>query len=151
MASELSRVETIQEAIRLRRGKLGLQPKPNREYVAPRTPTEEVLADIYSITLGADRVGIHDNFFEIGGHSLLATQVISRARDAFQINLPLEVMFTNAFTIAELAKVVTGYQMEQSTEKEIDRLLQDLAELSEDEVKARLQQKRALFNTQWET
>src|SRR5205823_442271 len=46
--------------------------------VAPRTPSEEVLAGIWAEVLGVERVGIHDNFVEIGGHSLRATQVISR-------------------------------------------------------------------------
>jgi acyl-CoA synthetase (AMP-forming)/AMP-acid ligase II len=39
------------------------------EYVAPRTPTEEVLADIWQAVLKVDQVGIHDDFFELGGHS----------------------------------------------------------------------------------
>src|SRR5262249_19083466 len=46
-------------------------------YVAPRIPTEEMLASIWSEVLQRERIGIHDNFFELGGHSLLATQVIS--------------------------------------------------------------------------
>ncbi|NKI72845.1 hypothetical protein GN109_25860, partial [Collimonas pratensis] len=49
-------------------------------YVAPRTPTEEVLSGIWSGVLKLDRVGVHDNFFELGGHSLLATQVMSKLR-----------------------------------------------------------------------
>src|SRR5215207_2311202 len=51
------------------------------DYVAPRTPTEELLAGIWSSVLRAERVGIEDNFFELGGHSLLATQLMSRVRE----------------------------------------------------------------------
>src|SRR5262249_48836669 len=51
---------------------------PEESFVAPTTPTEEVLARIWCELLGLKRAGIHDNFFELGGHSLLMTQVISR-------------------------------------------------------------------------
>ncbi|HEX7649525.1 MAG TPA: condensation domain-containing protein, partial [Noviherbaspirillum sp.] len=71
-------------------------------YAAPRTPTEETLAAIWAEVLKLDRVGIHDNFFVLGGHSLLATQVISKLRNAFQIDLPLQALF-DARTIQELA------------------------------------------------
>ena len=72
-------------------------------FLEPRTPLEEILVDIWGRVLYHDRVGIHDNFFEIGGHSLLATQVISRIRDAFQVELPLRALF-EAPTIAGLAE-----------------------------------------------
>jgi len=47
------------------------------EYVAPRNPREEIIANIFAHVLHLNKVGIHDNFFELGGHSLLATQLIS--------------------------------------------------------------------------
>ena len=58
-------------------------------FVAPRTPVEQRLADIWSEVLGVERSACSDDFFELGGHSLLATQVLSRVRDAFGVELPL--------------------------------------------------------------
>ncbi|WP_321968527.1 phosphopantetheine-binding protein, partial [Burkholderia cepacia] len=62
-------------------------------YVAPRTQTEEVIAQVWAEVLKLDRVGIHDNFFELGGHSLLATQVISKLRRELELELPLKAVF----------------------------------------------------------
>ncbi|HEY3581495.1 MAG TPA: MupA/Atu3671 family FMN-dependent luciferase-like monooxygenase, partial [Pyrinomonadaceae bacterium] len=62
-------------------------------YEAPRTPVEEVLAAIIAEVLQVPRVGRHDDFFALGGHSLLAMQVISRIREAFQVELPVRVLF----------------------------------------------------------
>jgi acyl carrier protein len=72
-------------------------------FVAPRTLTEEVLANIWAETLGLKRVGVYDNFFELGGHSLLVTRVISRLHKTFQVNLPLRTLF-EAPTLADLAE-----------------------------------------------
>lgn len=78
---------------------------PTRVYEAPRTPTEQTLADIFAELLALDRVGIHDDFFELGGHSLLATQVVVRARAAFGTNLPVHALFLRP-TVASLAEEV---------------------------------------------
>jgi amino acid adenylation domain-containing protein len=75
------------------------------EYVAPRTPSEAVLAGIWAEVLKVDKVGVNDNFFELGGHSLLAMRVTARLREAFDIELPLRAMF-EAPTVAELSKSI---------------------------------------------
>jgi len=80
-------------------------PEPDGLYVAPRTPTEEALANIWREVLNLKQVGIHDNFFELGGHSLLATQVISRVRDAFELEITLGALF-EAQTIDGLAEQI---------------------------------------------
>ncbi|MFL6261088.1 MAG: amino acid adenylation domain-containing protein [Thermoanaerobaculia bacterium] len=64
-----------------------------REHVAPRNVFEEVLAQIWEGALGRTGIGVFDDFFKLGGHSLLATQVLSRIREAFQVDLPLRSLF----------------------------------------------------------
>ncbi len=74
-------------------------------YVAPRTEVEQVVARIWAQVLGKQQVSVCDNFFELGGHSLLATQLISRIRDAFQIELSVRNLFESP-TAASLAKYI---------------------------------------------
>ncbi|MEH2110842.1 amino acid adenylation domain-containing protein [Nostoc sp.] len=87
----------------------GIKPQLPENYIAPRTPVEQVLVKIFVEVLGLKSVGIYDNFFELGGHSLLATQLVSRVRDALHVELPLRSVF-EASTIAELSKVVESFK-----------------------------------------
>ncbi len=76
------------------------------EYVAPRTPREEVLAGIWADVLKLDRVGVHDNFFELGGHSLLAIGLLERMRQQ-GLHASVRTLFT-APTVATLADAVSS-------------------------------------------
>ncbi|HKS26460.1 MAG TPA: amino acid adenylation domain-containing protein [Pyrinomonadaceae bacterium] len=87
-----------------------------REYVAPRNNVEEEISRIWSEVLRVERVGVEDNFFELGGHSLLATQVTYRIRDAFQVDVPLHMLF-EAPNLAELAAAVSELQAEQEKDE----------------------------------
>ncbi|BAY10176.1 non-ribosomal peptide synthetase [Calothrix sp. NIES-2098] len=84
-------------------------------YVPPRTPIEQIIADIWADVLGQEEVGIYDNFFELGGHSLLATQVISRLRTAFKIDLPLRSLFENprlTNIVGRIEEILTVQQLQ---------------------------------------
>jgi amino acid adenylation domain-containing protein len=83
----------------------GERPDLERTYMAPRTPTEEILAGVWSKALGVAQVGIHDNFFELGGHSLLAAQIMYRIRETFGVELPVRALFDGP-TVRSLALAV---------------------------------------------
>ncbi|MEW5861368.1 MAG: amino acid adenylation domain-containing protein [Cyanobacteriota bacterium] len=86
-----------------------INPYLEKSFVAPRTPIEQAVANIYAQILNLQQVGSSDNFFELGGHSLLAMQVTSRLRETFQVELPLRTLFESP-TVAELAEVISSTQ-----------------------------------------
>ena len=62
-------------------------------FIAPRTTTEVIIAEIWREILGVERVGATDNFFNLGGHSLLAARVVTRVREHFAMDLSVRALF----------------------------------------------------------
>ncbi|KGV04071.1 D-alanine--poly(phosphoribitol) ligase, subunit 1 [Burkholderia pseudomallei MSHR4032] len=77
----------------------------NRGYEAPQGDIEETLARIWEQLLERERVGRHDNFFDLGGHSLLTVSLIERMRQA-DLHADVAALFTTS-TLAELAACTT--------------------------------------------
>ncbi|MEU0340403.1 amino acid adenylation domain-containing protein [Streptomyces bobili] len=90
-------------------------------FVAPRTPAETVVAQIWCEVLDLPRVGVHDDFFALGGHSLRAVSVASRLRTAFDCPLQVRDLFEHP-TVERLAAEVER------------RLLELISQLSDDEI-----------------
>jgi len=80
-------------------------PGMSKDYLAPRTPVEELLVGIWTEVLDISRLGIRDNFFDLGGHSLHATQLASRVREVFQKAIPIRVLFESP-TIEAMAAFI---------------------------------------------
>jgi amino acid adenylation domain-containing protein len=94
-------------------------------FVSPRNPTEEALSSIWARVLRRERVGVKDDFFELGGQSLLAAEASFFMSQAFQLEIPLRLLFNNP-TIEELALAIEEILVEEIdslTEAEAQALL----------------------------
>jgi acyl carrier protein len=80
-------------------------PQETDTFVAPRTPTEQEVAAVWSEVLGIKRLGAQDNFFEAGGDSLSAVRVVVRLRDKLHVPLALQHLFEKP-TLADLAAAI---------------------------------------------
>lgn len=116
------------------------RPDLEETFVAPRNPVEKVLTGIWAEVLDIEKVGIHDNFFDLGGHSILVTQLVTRIRDALQVELPLRTIFEIP-TVSALTQVLVKDQEKSSKIKKTAELLVNLANLSDVEVEALLKEK----------
>ncbi|MFL6196328.1 MAG: amino acid adenylation domain-containing protein, partial [Thermoanaerobaculia bacterium] len=83
-----------------------------RDFVAPRSESEESIAAIFAEVLGLDRVGVTESFFDLGGHSLLLPQVIHKLRSAFQVEVPLRALFDEP-TVEGLAITIEEILLEE--------------------------------------
>jgi aryl carrier-like protein len=82
-----------------------VHPRPEMEtpYVEPRNEREQMLAEIWQTFLGIEKIGIHDDFFELGGDSVVAIHFVARANEA-GLQLNPQQLFSNP-TIAGLAAI----------------------------------------------
>ncbi|MBW4678519.1 MAG: amino acid adenylation domain-containing protein [Microcoleus vaginatus WJT46-NPBG5] len=85
-------------------------------FIAPRTPQEQELADIWADVLGVEQIGINDKFFELGGHSILATRLVAKVHEAFQVDLPLRCLFQFP-TVATLGNFIAQQKAKQTDKK----------------------------------
>jgi amino acid adenylation domain-containing protein len=81
-------------------------PASRHEHIAPRTPTEIRVAELWRSALGVERdISIEDDFFDLGGSSLLAVSLFPRLEREFRVKLDLAMLFENV-TVASIAKVI---------------------------------------------
>ena len=86
---------------------------------------QESIAAIWGEVLGLEKVGIHDNFFDLGGHSLMVTRVLSRIREGLGIDLAVSTVFQGP-TIADLSRAFAESQRGESDEDEMLQLLEEV-------------------------
>ncbi|MDQ3257052.1 MAG: amino acid adenylation domain-containing protein, partial [Acidobacteriota bacterium] len=111
------------------------------KYREPENAVEAVLVGIWQEVLGVERVGVDDNFFELGGHSLLATQVISRVREAMQVEVPLRMLFESP-TVADLSRSLVANEARPGQTERIAKVLQRIKGMSPDDRREMLQRKK---------
>ncbi|MBW4611883.1 MAG: amino acid adenylation domain-containing protein [Desmonostoc vinosum HA7617-LM4] len=106
------------------------RPEQETIFVAPQTPTQEKIAQIWTEILSIKQVGIDDDFFLLGGHSLLATQLISRIYHSFGVQLSLRDLFISPKICSLAEKVETALLLNAN----IDTMLDQLETMDEEEV-----------------
>ncbi|RZL84407.1 MAG: non-ribosomal peptide synthetase [Rhodococcus sp. (in: high G+C Gram-positive bacteria)] len=79
-----------------------------REFRAPTTTVEQIVADIFEDALGLDRVGLDDDFFALGGNSLIATGIVARLRSALDTTVPLQWLFSDPTVQALAGRIEVG-------------------------------------------
>jgi amino acid adenylation domain-containing protein len=113
------------------------RPMLDQPYTPARNVLEATLAAIWEQVLGMEPIGIFDNFLDLGGNSLLAMRIIARLQEVLRIETPLRKLF-DLPTVAELAAFISEAQQEQGTDAELEKLLQEVGKLSEQEVEEKL-------------
>jgi amino acid adenylation domain-containing protein len=119
---------------------LARQMEAEERYVAPQTEMERRVALIWQQVLGVEKVGIHDNFFDLGGHSLLIVRVHNRLRETLGREIPIVELFRHP-TVTMLAEYLGGkkYTVEAATVSAFDP------------VRARAEKRRQLIQRQQQT
>ena len=103
----------------------------------PRTPIEQMLADIWAEVLLLPKVGINDQFLDLGGHSLAASQLISRVTQRFQLDLSLKKLF-DAPTVVDMAIIITQHQANRLSEAALLQMMHTVEAMTETEAQEQL-------------
>jgi amino acid adenylation domain-containing protein len=90
------------------------RPHLDQTFVAPRTELEQIIAELWQQALNVERVGLHDNFFDLGAHSLIVVRVHNDLKQRLDREIPLIEMFKNA-SVSALAKYLSGGQTPDRT------------------------------------
>ena len=116
------------------------RPSLQTAYIAPSNEIEQRIAEVWQEIIGVEQIGVNDNFFELGGHSLLAILVISRLREMFEVELPLESILFGVPTVSGIAEVIAQEQQQKEDEEnqETADLLQEIRSLSLEEIQQEL-------------
>ena len=96
--------------------------------VAPRTPTEEILAGIWAQILGFEKVGVEDNFFDLGGNSMMFVRMLSEINRRHQVSLGPAELFRNP-TVGQIAKLIDGTPPKRKRQPAVVQLQEGRAEL----------------------
>ena len=114
-------------------------PRPDlgTKHVRPRGPLESAMAEIWQTVIGVKPIGIFDDFFELGGHSLLALQLLTRVRDVFHTELPMQVVFESP-TVAGLAEQLIVNETQAGQTQQIAAALESVDDIGDAENVARV-------------
>jgi FkbH-like protein len=106
-------------------------------------PVETAVAAMWTELLDYPPVSVHDDFYQLGGDSLMALQFAARVRDEYGLELPVEVLFTDTFTVATMARAIRDLRSAEPDDEALAGMLAELEQLSDDEVRSLLEDGRA--------
>jgi hypothetical protein len=98
------------------------------EHVASRTQTEKDLTGIWKESLSVERLGIHDDFFDIGGHSLSAMRVVARIQRSHGLDVSVASVFLYP-TIELLAAEIDRMRISMQSEEDLLRILDEIDDI----------------------
>jgi HAD-superfamily phosphatase, subfamily IIIC/FkbH-like domain len=104
------------------------------------TETEQKILQIWSEILQRPCSSVNDNFFDLGGHSLLVVLLLMRIRETFDVELPVDVVYSGDLTVASLARAVEAHKLGITDPEEYAELLAEIESLSEEEARDLLMQ-----------
>jgi acyl carrier protein len=113
------------------------RPDVSSAYVPPRNEIEKLLVQIWKDAFRFEEIGVDDNFFELGGHSLMAVQLLKNINQTFSTKTALKDLFEGP-TIAQLSAKLSGTQVQDSDASELEALLAEIENMSEDQLRAEL-------------
>jgi amino acid adenylation domain-containing protein len=99
------------------------RPERGQDFVSPRTEIEELIAGVWAEVLGLDRVGVHDNFFDLGGHSLQVALVINKIQLLTKARVDLRVFFATPTVAAfgdHVVELVAAFENSSTSQHRIE-------------------------------
>jgi len=114
------------------------RPELATPFAAPRDDLERTVVQIWQELFGIDRVGVHDNFFDLGGTSLTAIQLMSRLRSVYEVVPSLQTVLFQTPTVAGLAQAIAQTRLEQVEAGVLDEVLKEVEGLPPQEVEEAL-------------
>ena len=106
----------------------------NKAHVSPRTEVEKRMMGLFEDLLGHNNIGVDEEFFDVGGHSLLAMRLLSRIKDAFDVDLPIRLLFMQRLTIANLATIVEAGSKPEENIAHLNTIKNALDSFSDEEI-----------------
>ena len=104
-------------------------------YVAPVSPLEQQLADIWQDVLKVERVGLGDNFFDLGGHSLQVVVMLSRVRAVLGVDVAVKDFYAQG-SLGALAQTLAGAFQDDGLGDDFDLIFDALDELEQENLEA---------------
>jgi acyl transferase domain-containing protein/acyl carrier protein len=134
-AASLTTADLLDESERL--DSAHPRPEMHTVYAAPRNAIEALMADTWQRIFRIERIGINDDFWDLGGNSLTAIQIITRAREVFQVEIPIRSLLA-APTVAGLVQEIAEHQLTPAEVAEIENLFSEINNMSLDEAHEQL-------------